>query len=61
MGKQPHQQDGGSWQYPPLEEAMREERLEELETYINRIQNKVAQCISTRTILEICLESERQM
>ena len=43
------------WYYPPLTDAMREVMLEELETYISRRQNTVAQYITTWTILDLCL------
>ena len=34
--------------------------LEEMETYISRRQNTSAQYISTRPILDLCLEAERR-
>ena len=45
---------------PPLRGDMREARLEGVETYITWRQNTVAQCIATKTILELCEEAERQ-
>ena len=40
--------------HTPLGEEMREDGLEEVETYINRIQFTVAQYIVMRPILELC-------
>ena len=42
---------------PPLGEAMIDARLEELETYITRRQNMVAQYIVTPKILDRCEET----
>ena len=36
MGKQPMRRPYGGWDYPPLGGTMREDELEEVETYINR-------------------------
>ena len=45
---------------PPLWAAIREAGLEEVETYITRRQNTVAQYIATQPILELCEEAERR-
>ena len=58
-GQLPRQQADGSWHYPPLADAMGEAGMEELETYIARRQNMVAQYIATRPILDLCPEAER--
>ena len=42
-----------------IEEALREVGIEELEVYIQRSQNTVAQFISTRPIVDLCMEAER--
>ena len=55
MEKQPQRLPDDIWEYPPpLGEAMREDGLEEVETYINQIQFTVAQYIVMRPILELC-------
>ena len=59
MGQLPYRQSYVSWYYPPLVNVMREAGLEELETYISRSQNPVAQYIATQTILDLCLEVEK--
>ena len=46
--------------YPPLEEAMAEEGLQEVETYIYRHQNIVTQFIANRPIIDLFLEVERR-
>ena len=48
------------WVYPPLEYMMVEEGLQEVETYIFRCLNMVAQFIATRTIMDLCLVVERR-
>ena len=45
----------GVWFYPPLEDAMAEAGLQEVETYVYLRQNTVAQYIVTRPIMELCL------
>ena len=40
-------------------EAMAEAGLQEVETYVSRHQNTFAQLITTRTIMDLCLVSER--
>ena len=44
----------------PLGEATRETGLEDVETYITRIQNMVVQYIAMREILDLCEEVERR-
>ena len=53
-GKQPQRQAGGSWEYPPLAEAMGEADFEEIRKSVTRRQNTVAQYIVTRPILYLC-------
>ena len=48
------------WFYPPLEAAMTEVGLREVETYVLRRQNTAAHYIETRPILDICLAVEQQ-
>ena len=50
--------EDGSWRYPPLDEAMSEARLREVETYVSRHHNPVTQYIVTCPIMELCLEME---
>ena len=59
MGRQHQRSKGGGWVYSPLPEAMAEARLQELETYIFRLQNTVAQFIDTRPIMELFLAAEK--
>ena len=53
-GKQPWRLPDGIWEYPLLGEVMREDRLEEVETCITRIQNTFTQYIVMQTILDLC-------
>ena len=48
----------GSWEYLTLEDAMSETGLEEVDTYVIYLQNKIAQYIGTSIILELNLEAE---
>ena len=50
----------GVWVYPPIEDAMVESGLQEVETYVSRRQNTITHFIATRTIVELCLEMERR-
>ena len=53
---------GGGWVYHPLEDAMVEAELQEVETYVSCRQNTVAQHIATRLIADLCLaENWRQV
>ena len=45
---------------PLLEDEMVEAGLKEVETYVYRRQNTVAQYIATRTIMEMCLAEKRR-
>ena len=47
------------WTYPPLEEAMEEAGPQEVETYVSRRQNTVAQFSTTRPIMDLCLLAEQ--
>ena len=60
MGWQPRKgQDIGCF-YPPLEDAMAEAGLQELETYVSCFQNTVAQYIVTRPIMDLCLAAKQR-
>ena len=48
----------GTWIYQPLDTGMNALDLEVVETYVLRLQNTVAQYITTWPILELCLEEE---
>ena len=50
----------GRWVYPPMENAIKEVRLDEVETYVLKHQNTVAQYIATWAILDLCLAAERR-
>ena len=56
-GRQPRIQGGGSWDYPPLEEAMGEAGSEGIRKLVTRRQNMVTQYIATRPIMDICEHS----
>ena len=58
--KQPRRLTNGGWEYPPLGGTMRDSGLEEVETYITRIQNRVVQYISTWPILDLCEKAEKR-
>ena len=59
MGRQPWRGQDVVWVYPPLEEAMVEAELQEVETYFSRHQNTVVQFIATMPIIDLCLMAER--
>ena len=50
---QPIQRGEGRWEYPWLAAAMEEAGFEEIGVYITRRQNKFAQYIATRMILDL--------
>ena len=53
-GKQPRRKKDGSWDYPPLAEALGEAGLEGIRKSITWRQNTVTQYIATRPILDLC-------
>ena len=57
MGTKNH--PDGTWVYPPIGVTMAMVGLEEIGAYISRRQNKVAQYIETRHIMDLCLAEER--
>ena len=50
----------GVWVYPPLEDAMEEAGLQEVETYVSCCQIMVAQFIATRLIMDLYLADEQR-
>ena len=46
--------------YPLPDDAMAEAGLKEAETYISRLHNTVAQYISTRPIMDLCLAAKHR-
>ena len=52
-GNHPQRLLDGSWEYPSLEEAMQEAGFEEVEAYVPRRNNMVAQYIVLRRILRL--------
>ena len=46
------------WLYPPLEDAMTEAEIQEVETYVSRHQKTVELFIETGTIMDLCMSSE---
>ena len=59
-GRQPWQIQDESFEYPPLEEAIQEAGLEEVEAYVLRRKNMVAQYIVMRPIMDLCKEAVRR-
>ena len=51
----------GSWEYPPLLDALREMGFEGIRKLVTRRQNMVAQYIATRLILDLCERSTRRL
>ena len=60
-GRQPWQVRYELWLYPPLEAAMAEVVLKEVNTYVYRHQNTVANFITNRPIMYLCLATERRL
>ena len=52
-GRQTKLREDGGWEYPPLETAMEEAVFEDMGDYVPKRQNKVAQYIATRPILDL--------
>ena len=59
-GKHPRQETDGSWEYPPLAEALVEAGLEGIQKSVTRRQNTFAQYIATRPILDLCERATRR-
>ena len=59
-GRKHRQGRDGVWIYPPPEDAMAEEGLQEVETYVSSRQNTVAQLIATRPIIDLCIAAEQR-
>ena len=59
-GRQLRQKKYGSWDHPPLAEALREAGMVGIRMFITRRQNKVLQYITTRPILDPCKRATRQ-
>ena len=59
-GRHPRRQEGGSWEYSSLEEAIVESGFEGIGTYVTRRKNMVAQYIVTQSILDLCEQSARR-
>ena len=45
----------------PLEDAMEEAGLDEVDTYVSFRHNTAAQFIATRTIMDLCLEADQRL
>ena len=61
MRQKSRQQVDGSWVYPPLDTAMVEVVLEEVEKYVYHRQNTVAQLIANIPIMYMCLAIEQRL
>ena len=55
MGWVPWQNGDRTWTYPPLGEEMAEAGLQDIETYVARIQNNFVKYIETKIIMDLCL------
>ena len=60
-GRQPWRGQDGGWVYTSLVDAMKEAGLQEVETYISRRHNTVANFIATMPIMDLCLEATRRL
>ena len=60
-GRKPRKVRYRGWVYPPLEDAITEVGLQEVDTYVSCLQNTVAQYIATRPIMDLCLAAKRVM
>ena len=58
-GWEPRKGRGGGCVYLPLEDAMEESGLQEVETYIFCRQNTVAKYIVTMPLMDLCIEAKR--
>ena len=59
-GQQMRKGQNGGWVYSPLEDAMAEARLQEVETYVSCRQNTVSQYIETGPIMDLFLAAKRR-
>ena len=59
--RQPMKVRYGGWVYLPLENAMAEVVLIEVETYVSFRQNTVAHVIATRPNIDVCLAAEQRL
>ena len=59
LGQKTHKGMDGTWVYLLLAEAISEAGLQEVETCVDRHQNTVTQCISTRPIMDLCIANGR--
>ena len=59
-GRQPRKGRNRVLVYPPMEYIMAEAGFQEAETYFYRFQNTMAQYITTRTIMDLCMAAERR-
>ena len=57
-GMVPKRQLDGTWVYTPIQVALAMVGLYEIRAYIACRQNKVAQYIATRTIIDLCMVAE---
>ena len=60
-GRQPMRRGGGSWAYPPLEEAMVESGFEGIRKSVTSRHSTVTQYIATQPILDLCEQSTRRL
>ena len=59
-GMGPKRHPERTWLYPPIGAALAMVELEEIRVYITRLQNTVAQYISTRPIMDLYLAAEQK-
>ena len=56
----PERQQDKTWIYPPIGATMVTVVLDEIEVYITRVQNMVAEYIATCPIMDLCLAAEQR-
>ena len=56
----PRKLDTGEWYYPPSEAVLNEVKLYEIEHYIEKRRNSIADYVATRDIFQLCNESVRR-
>ena len=58
-GRKPRRGRDNVWAYPLLEDVMAEVGLQDVDTYVSRRHNTVAQFTTTRPIMDLCMAEER--
>ena len=56
----PRKDENGVWTYPSSKDVLEEVGLLTIDEYIEKRRNKVAEYVSTRPVLETCLNERRR-